>query len=68
MEGIVELIDVHDKEVCGCVRHNSDIMLSFTIEDKDEIHDIFLTQEQAEKLSIQLITKIRYNIYGYNIC
>lgn len=65
MEGISNYITVHDKECRGCIKYNEDIMISFTIEDTDDIHDIFLMQEQAIFLIERLTSKVRYND---NIC
>jgi len=67
MEGSLENIRVHDKGVNGCIRHKKDIMLSFQLEgDKStnglkDIHDIFLTTNQAEELLEGLKQKLETN-------
>ncbi len=60
MELIIDTINAYDKECHGCQRHNRDVMIAITQENEPvehAVHDLFLTQAQAEKL-LQSLTKV----------
>jgi len=58
---IVEVrnINVYDKDCYGCKRHKKDILIIINQEDK--AFDVFLTNEQAEKLIVDLTEKLMEN-------
>lgn len=51
---------VHGNRCLGCREHNKDIMISFSDPNRD-IHDLFLTQEQAVVLISRLTTQVKFN-------
>jgi hypothetical protein len=55
----VRNINVYNKNCNGCVRHKKDIMM--IINKEDEAFDTFLTNEQAEKLIVDLTEKLMEN-------
>jgi len=52
MEIMTESVTVHGKRCSGCERYNKSVMMAVKEEGAKEGHfiDIFLTQEQAERL------------------
>lgn len=50
-------IRAHSRDVIGCIKHKTDIMISFTEKFGDEIHDIFITQKQAKAFYKELVKK-----------
>lgn len=48
MEYIAKEIKAYSKNNIGCKRHNRDVMISFY--DGESVHDVFLTQQQADEL------------------
>lgn len=51
MELIIKNIRTHYRGVNGCKRHDRDVMVAFVCEgDESQVHDLFLTQKQAEGL------------------
>jgi len=53
MELLIDTIRSHYHGCYGCQRFNRDVMISFTYEgdpERNKVHDLFLTQEQAEHL------------------
>ena len=64
MELIIKTIRTYCKGVIGCKRHNRDVMISFTHEAEtvpNAVHDLFLTQEQAEGLLESLKATLEQN-------
>lgn len=56
----IKTIKAHGKDCNGCRSMKRDVMISFTFESQKkstDIHDIFLTREQAKKLieNIQMV-------------
>ena len=49
-------IQIYNKKCIGCINHDKDIMLSFDNEDEIEIHDLFLSTQQAKRI-IELLQK-----------
>jgi len=67
MELIVKHLQVYDRSVIGCKKHNSDVMISFSQEkiekeSHDPIHDIFLSKDQAYTLIEKLKSVCDYNL------
>ena len=44
----------------GCMIHKRDVLVTYMDEDKDFI-DIFITNEQAEKLAQDLLDTVKFN-------
>jgi hypothetical protein len=61
MDNSVTNIRAFDKNVMGCKRHKKDIMIAFQVENDSNIHDIFLTTEQAESLVAGLQKSLKIN-------
>lgn len=61
MDDNITSIAVYGKGVVGCKRHHRDIMVAFQIENDKEFHDIFLTQDQAQGLYVELGEKLKAN-------
>ena len=61
MELIIKNIRTHYRGVNGCKRHKRDVMVSFMHEGDESVHDIFLTQEQAEGLLKDLTATLAHN-------
>lgn len=63
MELITTTITAYDANCIGCKRHSKPVMLSFMFEgdQEDKVHDLFLTQEQAESLHQKLGEAIQRN-------
>jgi hypothetical protein len=61
MEFIVKTMHVYGKNCLGCQYHKKDVMLSFSTPEGLRIHDIFLTNAQAQQLIIQLRKTLRNN-------
>lgn len=49
-EMIVDYVHAFGKDCNGCLRHKKDIMLTYKIEGKETIYDLFLTYHQANSL------------------
>lgn len=60
MNFIVKQITAYDRRVIGCETTEKDIMISYTHQDGG-YHDVFLTQEQAVRLSEDLQLMIQRN-------
>lgn len=60
METVTKDIRCYGKHVIGCEKHNRDVMISYC-GNSEIIHDVFLTQEQAKKLSKELLEIIQRN-------
>lgn len=57
MEAVIKYSSVHDNECNGCIRHESDIMVTFATDPTEpecligtQFNDFFLTEEQANWL------------------
>lgn len=61
MEFIVKDLSVHSKNCFGCKRHKKAVMISFSTQKDLRIHDLFLTNTQAQQLIIQLRKILRNN-------
>jgi hypothetical protein len=61
MDNSVTSIIVFSKNVIGCQRHKKEIMITFKVENDNDIHDIFLTTEQAESLIAGLQKSLKIN-------
>ncbi len=61
----VKSVRAYDKQCRGCEKYNREVMISVEPDDlpKDKycIHDIFLTQQQAEILAVELNEAIKRN-------
>lgn len=69
MELIIKTIGTHYKGVIGCKRHNRAVMIAFTHEEEtvpNAVHDLFLTQEQAEGLLESLKATLEQNARRLN--
>lgn len=53
-------IKVYNRDCTGCKRYGKDIMIAISIGDLD-ILDVFLTQDQAEKLQYTLGVRLKQN-------
>ena len=64
MEIIVKNIQVYPRTCVGCVTQNRDIMVAVLDKqsDRDDIHDVFLTTEQAEQLVRDLQDRLKTNL------
>jgi hypothetical protein len=61
MDANITGILVYGIGVVGCKRHSREIMIVFQVENDKECHDIFLTQEQAQRLHVELGEKLKAN-------
>ena len=61
MELIVKTLHVHGKNCLGCKHHKKAVMISLSTPKNLRIHDIFLTNTQAQQLIIQLRKTLRNN-------
>lgn len=62
MEAHVETANAYSKTCLGCIRHNKDVMITFTYEgEKLSFHDFFLTNKQAQRLLERLTLALKYN-------
>lgn len=62
MEIVAENSSVHGRNCIGCKTYERDIMLSFL--EGSVVHDVFLTQEQANALLKQLTERVKQNAQG----
>lgn len=53
-ETIIKHISVHGQSCIGCERHEKDVMITFMDEEKENVHDLFLTTSQADGLLNEL--------------
>mgnify|MGYP000888473574 CR=1 FL=1 len=67
MEFIVKDLSVHSKNCIGCGYHKKAVLISFSTPKDLRIHDIFLTNTQAQQLIIQLRKTLRNNEQDENI-
>lgn len=65
MEGKVKDLRVYDNQCTGCLRFNSDIMLTIRLEDENnpmpDFNDFFLSTKQSEELIVELQKKLKQN-------
>jgi len=62
MEALVKNIRAYDRIVSGCQRHGADVMLSFRrTDEKRVVHDLFISNEQAEALIKELQEAVAEN-------
>ena len=61
MELIVKDSSVHGKNCIGANYHKKDVLISFSTSKGLHIHDLFLTNTQAQQLIIQLRKTLRNN-------
>lgn len=62
MQLILTSIRAYYRGVIGCQTNKRDVMLSFMhSEDSKVVHDLFLTQEQAIELLVELTRAINLN-------
>lgn len=59
MEIKSETINVYDQKCFGCKRHEKDVMVS--VGEGRKIHDIFMSNEQAQELIVKLQTIVARN-------
>jgi hypothetical protein len=57
----ISAIKAYYKGVNGCVRHKKDVMIAYTVDREMGICDLFLTNEQAQKLMEDLQNALRMN-------
>lgn len=62
----VKGISAYDKTCIGCKSNKADIMVSAMVQGEHsvEFHDLFLTNEQAEKLAQDLLSRVSGNRSG----
>lgn len=60
-ETIVKNITVHGKNRIGCERHEKDVMIAYMDEEREGIHDLFLTSAQASGLLAALKQALESN-------
>lgn len=61
MEFIAKTLHVYGKNCFGCKRHKKAVLISFSTQKDLRIHDLFLTNTQAQQLIIQLRKILRNN-------
>jgi len=62
MELNIKNTTVHDTACVGCKRQKKDVMVSLMAEETgNQIHDFFMTNEQAKDLVSQINKAIQYN-------
>ncbi len=55
-------IRAYDNQVYGCQKNDKQVMISFMFEGDDKyVHDLFLTQEMAEKFVCELTDVVDRN-------
>ena len=65
MEYNIKNTTVHYKECIGCKAHKKDVMVSFQADEtENNIHDVFMTNDQAKTLVNQINTVIILNESG----
>ena len=61
MEFIAKTLHVYGKNCIGANYHKKDVLISFSTQKDLRIHDLFLTNTQAQQLIIQLRKILRNN-------